>query len=354
MNDMLLQQTLARIKPVDRSLVPAIQAHLDDLTKPPGSLGRLEELAMRYALAQGAARPRRGGRQIVCFAGDHGVAAEGVSAFPAEVTPQMVFNMLAGGAAINVLCRHAGIDLRIVDMGVNADLGTPAGLRDCKVRKGTDNIAAGPAMSEAEAARALAAGIRLADEAAAAGVTLAGTGEMGIANTTPSAALFAAYLGLAPEAVTGRGTGVDDQRLAHKVAVIGRALAVNRGRCATPLGTLAALGGFEIAGIAGYILGAAAARMLVVVDGFISTAGALAACRLAPATMDYLVFSHQSDEQGHAGVLCAMGVDPLLKLQLRLGEGTGAALAIQMAEAALKLYDEMATFSSAGVSGAEE
>ncbi len=348
-----LEQTIQSIQPLPRALAPQVQAHLDDLTKPRGSLGRLEELALQYCLIQHAARPRLGRQRIYCMAGDHGVADEGVSAFPREVTTQMVRNMLDGGAAINVLTRQAGVELVVVDMGVADPLDRAPGLCRRKIRAGTDNIARGPAMSVTEAAAALAAGIELAESAAADGVTVIGTGEMGIANTTPASALLAVYLDCPPAEIVGRGTGIDDQRLAHKVAVVQRALAVNQMRLAAPLAILAALGGFEIAGIAGLILGGAAARIPVVVDGFISTAGAAAAAALCPAARDYMVFSHLSREQGHREVMRKLAARPVLDLDLRLGEGTGAALAMFVLAAAVRIYNEMATFSAAGVSDKE-
>lgn len=348
-----LDQTLNSIRPADRSIAPAIQAHLDDLTKPQGSLGRLEELAMRYALATGTIKPRPGKCRIYCFAGDHGVAAEGVSAFPKEVTPQMVFNMLAGGAAINVFARHAGADLKVVDMGVDADLAEAPGLLHHKVARGTANLATGPAMTKAQTIQALETGIKLATQAASEGIGLLGTGEMGIANTTPATALFAAYLGLNPALITGRGTGVDDARLHHKISIIEKAIAINRASLTDPLSILAALGGFEIAGIAGLVLGGAANRIPVVVDGFISTAGALAAIKLQPASADYIFFSHLSEEAGHRAVMNAIGIKPILDLNMRLGEGTGGALAMTIIQASLKMVTEMATFSSAQVSGKE-
>jgi nicotinate-nucleotide--dimethylbenzimidazole phosphoribosyltransferase len=345
-----LEQTLKSINPVDLSMKPAIQAHLDDLTKPQGSLGRLEEFALRYCLATGTVKPVLGKSRICCFAGDHGVSVEGVSAFPREVTPQMVYNMLAGGAAINVFARHAGAELKVVDMGVDFDFAKAPGLVDRKIARGTANLASGPAMTVAQTTRALEAGIALADEAAREGVTLLGTGDMGIANTTPATALFAAYLGLKPADITGRGTGVTDQGLQHKIAVIERGLAANQSSLGDPLATLAALGGFEIAGIAGLVLGGAANRIPVVVDGFISTAGALAALKLQPAVADYVFFSHLSEERGHRFVLNALALRPILDLNMRLGEGTGGALAMTLITAALKMYNEMATFSSAHVS----
>lgn len=348
-----LEQTLTSIHPVNHSLTPAIQAHLDDLTKPQGSLGRLEEIAMRYALATGTVKPKPGKCRIYCFAGDHGVADEGVSAFPKEVTPQMVFNMLAGGAAINVFARHAGAELKVVDMGVDTDFTNAPGLLHHKVARGTANIAKGPAMTQSQTVQALETGIALASQAASEGITLLGTGEMGIANTTPATALFAAYLGLKPATITGRGTGVDDARLQHKISVIEKALSTNKASLTDPLSILASLGGFEIAGIAGLVLGGAANRVPVVVDGFISTAGALAAIKLNPAVADYVFFSHMSEEAGHRVVMNAVGIKPILDLNMRLGEGTGGALAMTLIQASLKMLNEMATFSSAHVSGKE-
>ncbi len=345
-----LQQLLDCIKPVSRSMSDAARAHLDDLTKPQGSLGRLEEIALNYVLATGSLTPRLAKKKICCFAADHGVAVEGVSAFPAEVTPQMVYNMLSGGAAINVLTRHAGVDLDVVDMGVNHHFPDLAGLVKRKVRPGSANMAVGPAMSEEEALQALLCGAELATAAQEAGYHLLGTGEMGIANTTPATALYSVLLDVPVEGITGRGTGIDDERLHHKITVIKKAIEVNALRCTTPFGTLAALGGYEIAAIAGFILGAAAARIPVVVDGFISSAGAVVALKLCPEVEGYLFFSHLSNEQGHRMVMERLGARPILDLDLRLGEGTGAAIAMQLIEGAVKIYNEMATFSGAKVS----
>lgn len=342
------------IAPADKTIQPAVQAHLDDLTKPRGSLGRLEEIVLKYCLATGTIKPTLGKKKIFCFACDHGVAAEGVSAYPKEVTPQMVMNMLAGGAAVNVLARHVGAELLVVDMGVDDPLTHAPGLCRKKIRRGTGNIAGGPAMTVAEAWRAIETGIDLAQAAHAEGVTLIGTGEMGIANTTPSSALFAAFLGCPVVDVTGRGTGIDDAGLVKKVAVIQKALAVNRERLVDPINTLAALGGFEIAAICGLVLGAASNRIPVVVDGFISSAGALAAISMNKAVLDYLFFSHLSQEKGHRVFFKWFGIKPILDLEMRLGEGTGAALAFSIIEASLKIYNEMATFSSAGVSAGDK
>ncbi|NTV98361.1 MAG: nicotinate-nucleotide--dimethylbenzimidazole phosphoribosyltransferase [Chlorobiaceae bacterium] len=345
-----LHDLLGRIRPADLSLRAGAQAHLDDLTKPRGSLGRLEEIAMKYVLAAGTSSPVLKKKKICCFAADHGVAVEGVSAFPAEVTPQMVYNMIGGGAAINVLTRHAGIDLDVVDMGVNHDFPDLPGLIKRKVRPGSANMAEGPAMSEDEALKSILSGAELAVAAHEKGYNLLGTGEMGIANTTPATALYSVLLDLPLESVTGRGTGIDDERLEHKKRIIRKSISTNASRCSTAFGTLSALGGYEIAAITGFILGAAACRVPVVADGFISSAGALAALKLCPEAGDYLFFSHLSNEPGHKVVMEKIGARPILDLDLRLGEGTGAALAMQIIEAAVNVYNEMATFSSAGVS----
>jgi len=347
---MSIEKTIKAIVPVDRSPGTAIQAHLDDLTKPRGSLGRLEEFVMKYCLAVGSTKPILGKKKIFCFAGDHGVAEEGVSAYPSTVTPQMVRNMLAGGAAINVLASHVGAELLVIDIGVNDPLDDAPGLCRRKVRSGTGNIAQGPAMSMKEARQAVMVGIALAQSAAEEGIGLIGTGEMGIANTTPASAVLAALLACAPDEVTGRGTGIDETTLRNKIQVIERALDVNRERLGDPLSTLAAVGGTEMAGICGLILGAASRRIPTVVDGFISSAGALVALRMNRDVLDYLFFSHVSDEKGHRLFLDAFDVEPMLDFRMRLGEGTGAALAISVVEASIRTYNSMATFTSAGVS----
>ncbi len=347
----LLERTIESIAPVDADVEAAARAHLDDLTKPQGSLGRLEDIAARYCLATGTAEPRVGKKRIFTFAGDHGVAAEGVSAFPAEVTPQMVRNMLAGGAAVNALARSAGAEVTVVDVGVNDPLEGAEGLVRRKVRPGTANIATGPAMTRNEAVRAVEVGIELACAAADDGVTLMGAGDMGIANTTPSAALYAALLPCDPNEITGRGTGIDDATLARKTEVVARALEVNRPLLGDPLDALAAVGGLEIAAITGVMLGAASRKVAAVADGFISTAGALVAIRMCESVRDYVFFSHRSAEAGHARFFELFGAKPVLDLGMRLGEGTGAALAMQVIEAAVRVYTDMATFSSAGGAG---
>jgi nicotinate-nucleotide--dimethylbenzimidazole phosphoribosyltransferase len=348
MSQTKLQKTLARIKPVDLDKQDVIQARIDRQTKPRGSLGRLEEFARRFVAITGRESIRS--KVVFTFAGDHGVAEEGVSAFPREVTPQMVLNFIAGGAAINALARHAGADVRVVDMGVDHDFGRLDGLIDSKVGRGTANFAKGPAMSRAQAVQCLETGIGLAATCVELGVDLVGTGDMGIANTTPSAAIAAAFTGLDPEAVTHRGTGIDDQALTHKVEVVRCGLAINRPDPSDPVDVLTKVGGFEIGGIAGLIIGCAAQQIPVVVDGFISTAGALIASELHPNVRDYLYAAHRSVEIGHQAMLERLELVPMLDLGMRLGEGTGAALGMTLVEAALRALREILTFDEAGVS----
>jgi nicotinate-nucleotide--dimethylbenzimidazole phosphoribosyltransferase len=353
-----LASRLGSIVPVDGALAKKAHQRLDNLTKPRGSLGRLEEFAARVAAITGTTSPEVTKKTIFTFAGDHGVADEGVSAFPREVTAQMVLNFLAGGAGINVLARHAGADVVVVDMGVDYDFdGEPgktpaggAGLVSKKVlKKGTGNIRKGPAMTREEALACIEVGIGLSDEYASPGAVF-GTGEMGIANTTPSSALIALFSSLPVEEVTGRGTGIDDEIYRRKVEVIKDALKVNAPDPADPVGALAKLGGAEIAGIAGLVIGAASRRIPVVIDGFISTAGALVAFELEPRVSEYLFAAHRSVERGHQVMLDRIGLEPFLDLSLRLGEGTGAALGISLIEAGVRIYNEMATFGDAGVS----
>ncbi len=328
------------------------------LTKPPGSLGRLEELSVQLAGIRRTERPRLRQKAILTMAGDHGVAAEGVSAYPQEVTAQMVRNFLAGGAAVNVLADHAGARVVVVDLGVAADLSglTPgaAGSRLAlrKVGPGTRNLARGPAMSREEALRSLEAGIAVLSEEAERGLDIVGIGEMGIGNTTSAAAITAVLTGAPVREVTGRGTGLDEQALQRKVRVIEAALAANHPDPRDALGVLAAFGGFEIGGMAGAMLAAAARSIPVVVDGFICGAAALVACGLEPKVREYLIASHQSVEPGHQAILRHLGLQPIFNLDLRLGEGTGAALGIVLVEAAARILDEMATFGEAGVSHA--
>jgi len=345
-----LTELIDRIVPVDATWLAKAQARLDSLTKPPGSLGRLEELAARYVAIREEELPALPRKRVVVFAADHGVVAEGVSAYPQEVTYQMVYNFLRGGAGINVLARQVGAEVEVVDLGVNHDFEPELPLVHRKVAYGTRNFAREPAMSREEALKALWVGIERAKEAVAAGVGVLAAGDMGIGNTTAAAALGAIFTGRPVGALTGRGTGIDDQTLRHKVAVINRALSLHRVDPHDPVGTLAAVGGLEIGGIAGLILGAAAARRPLVLDGFIATAGALVAARLAPAVTDYLIAAHRSAEPGHQVMLDALRLQPLLVFGMRLGEGTGAALGMGLLEAGLRIYREMATFAEAGVS----
>lgn len=325
---------------------------LNSLTKPLGSLGRLEEIAARIVAIREELRPDCSKKVIFTFAADHGVTEEGVSAYPKAVTRQMLLNFLSGGAAINVLCRQFGIDVAVVDIGVDGDTSELRGLIGNKIARGTRNMASGAAMTAAEMYGALQVGIELANDAAEHGRTLIGTGEMGIGNTTAASAMTAVLTGRPVGDVTGRGTGLDDAGLTHKIQVIERAIAVNRPDPSDPLEVLQKVGGLEIAGLTGLILACAARRIPIVVDGFISTAAAALACALQPRVKNFLFAAHRSSEPGHDALLKFIGQSPLLDLDMRLGEGTGAALSMALIESATKLLNEMATFSSAGVSEA--
>ena len=342
----LLEQTIARIKPLSPSWRAKAWRRWDALAKPRRSLGELEEIGARVAAILRQERPQLKRKRIFVFAGDHQVTAEGVSAYPAAVTALMVKNFLAGGAAINVLARQARAQIEVIDIGMAEDLGALPGLQRYNVKRGADNIARGPAMTISQARQAIGVGLTRAARAAQGQVTLLGTGEMGIGNTTPAAALFSFFLKLPAEETVGAGSGLNASGVRHKVAVVKRALAHNRARCTSALGTLAALGGLEIAGICGLCLGAAAHSRPVVVDGFIASAGALAALRLCPTIKDYLFFAHLSPEGGHRQFFEQEGLRPLLKLGLRLGEGTGTALGMQIIVNAVALYNEMATFAA--------
>jgi len=344
-----LEQTIRNIKPVDAKLIAGAYERLDNLTKPRRSLGLLEEIAARLAAIIGITKPRITGKKICVFAGDHDVVQEGVSAYPQEVTMLMVKNFIAGRAAINVLAKRAGAGIEIIDIGMKNDPGALPGLIRQNIRRGAGNISKGPAMSADEALRAIAVGIERANEAAAGNVNLLATGEMGIGNTTPAAALYAAFLGLPVEQLVGPGTGLDAGGVRKKIGVVNLALKVNKSLCSGPFETLAALGGLEIAGICGLCLGAAARSRPVAVDGFISGAGALAAMRICPAVKDYLFFAHVSAEPGHRKFFESEKLRPIVNLDLRLGEGTGAAIAMQIMEDALAIYNEMATFAEAGI-----
>jgi len=345
-----LRNTLDRIKPVSQELLNQAQTRLDNKTKPPGSLGRVEEFGRRLSAISGNPKPDTTKKVIFTFAGDHGVTEEGVSLYPREVTTQMVFNFLAGGAGVNVLARHAGAEVRVVDAGVDYDFENCAGLIHRKIARGTQNFTKGPAMTRDEMLSALRVGIDLADQCKAEGTALVGTGEMGIGNTTPSSAIIAAISGKTVAEVTHRGTGINDSALTNKIRVIEKGLAVNTPDVNDPLDVLSKVGGLEIAAIAGLVLGCAANSIPVVIDGFISTAGALIASELHPNVRDYIFAAHQSMEIGHRFMLERIGAEPILDLNMRLGEGTGAALAMMLIEAGAKIMNEMATFDEAGVS----
>ncbi len=345
----VLQEVISRIGDLDARAMEAARQRLDSLTKPQGSLGMLEEVAVKLAGITGEVFPPLEPRAVVVMAGDHGVVAEGVSAFPQEVTPQMVRNFLRGGAAINVLARQARAKVVCVDIGVAAEL-AEEGLIVKKVAPGTRNIARGPAMTRAEAEAAVEAGIEVAQAEIAAGARLLATGDMGIGNTTPATAVLAAFTGFPLRPITGRGTGLDDAGLARKVEVLARALAVNRPDPRDGLDVLAKVGGFEIGGLAGVILAAAAARVPVVIDGFISGAAAMVAKALAPGAVNFMLASHLSEEPGHRLMLQWLGLEPMLHMRMRLGEGTGAVLTFHLLEASVRILREMATFDEAGVS----
>lgn len=347
---MSLENLISRVGPLDQAAMTAARNRQNNLTKPAGSLGRLEELSIQVAGITGQAIPHIQHKVVVVMAGDHGVVAEGVSAYPAEVTPQMVHNFLRGGAAINVLARHVGARMIIVDMGVAAELESHPYLVDKKVNPGTNNIAQGPAMSQQQAVQAILNGASVIEAEAENGLDVLATGDMGIGNTTPSAAIAAAFTQHPVSALVGRGTGVDEVGLARKTTAVQRALEVNQPDTNNGLDVLAKVGGLEIGGLAGAILAAAAHRRPVVIDGFISTAAAMVAVSLCPQVGDYLIAAHCSQERGHRLMLEWLGLEPLLDLNLRLGEGTGAVLATSLVEAACKLLADMATFGEAGVS----
>jgi len=350
----LLSNTIKMIKPLDKEAVNSARARQDTLTKPQGSLGRLEELSIKLAGIQGKAIPQIRHKVIFTMAGDHGVAAEGVSAYPAEVTAQMIYNFLKGGAGINVLARQVGARVVIVDMGVATELEPHPKLISRRIAPGTQDMLLRPAMTTEQAVAAIETGIELVGAEVAKGFDIVGTGDMGIANTTSSSAICAVMTGRAVSEVTGRGTGLTDEQLAHKMEVIQRALEVNHPDPAQPLEVLAKVGGFEIGGLVGVMLAAAAHRTPVVMDGFISGAAALIATALAPGLRDFLIAAHVSVEPGHKVALRHLRLKPLLNLNMRLGEGTGAILGIFLAEAAARVLAEMSTFAEAGVSEKEE
>jgi len=348
----MLNSVLTKIRPLNNSWHVTAQKRLDNLTKPRGSLGRLEEIARQLVAITENSSPELDRKVVFTFAGDHGVAEEGVSAFPKEVTQQMVLNFIRGGAGINVLARHAGAEVVVVDIGVDHDFSDlrAENFISRKVVRGTGNIRRGPAMTRSEAEDCINVGISLAEEYAEKGYKIFGTGDMGIANTTPSSAITAVLTWRSVEEITGRGTGINDETFKKKIQVIKDAISVNNPDPADPVNVLAKVGGAEIGGIAGLIIGASARRIPVVIDGFISTAGALIAHAIEPKTKDYMFSAHQSQETGHRAQLEHIGLRPILDLDMRLGEGTGSALAMLIIEAGLKIYKEMATFQEAEVS----
>jgi nicotinate-nucleotide--dimethylbenzimidazole phosphoribosyltransferase len=352
----LLAATLQAIEPLDQGVLQRAAARQAVLTKPAGSLGLLEVLGNQYAAVRRQCPPVVGRKRIYVVAADHGVTAEGVSAYPRDVTWQMVGNFLAGGAAVSVLARQAGIEVCVVDAGVDHDFSDasgslPPGLINAKHVAGSANMARGTALSPEQVLACIASGIRLAAQAAADGVTLLGVGEMGIGNTTAAAAITSAVTGNPPRTTVGRGTGIDDPTLERKIAVVEAALSLHAPSPHQPLEILAAVGGAEIATMVGLYLGAACHRVLVVVDGYIATAAAVLAWGLQPAVRDSMVAAHRSQEPGHGLLLSWMGLEPLLALQLRLGEASGSALAMPLVEAAARVLGEMATFDGAGVAG---
>jgi nicotinate-nucleotide--dimethylbenzimidazole phosphoribosyltransferase len=349
-----LRDVVAGVVPLDADAMSRARDRQAQLTKPAGALGVLEDASIRLCGIQGVCPPRPLTRPVVAvFAGDHGVHAQGVSPWPQEVTAAMVANIRAGGAAVNVLARQAGAEVVVVDMGVATPLEPGQGLVDHKIRAGTADLSVGAAMTRDDAVRALLAGVSVAEDLTARGHDLLLTGDMGIANTTPSAALVAAFSGLPVAAVTGRGTGTDEAGWTRKVEVVSRALA-DRPVTDDPLETLASVGGFEHAGIAGFVLGAARRRVPVVLDGMIAGAAALVVQALAPHAVDHCFAGHRSVEPGHAVALAQLGLRPLVDLDLRLGEGTGALLAVPLVQAAGATLREMATFDSAGVAHKEQ
>jgi len=344
-----LSRILTEIKPLDRRAIEAAKVRQDKLTKPKGSLGRLEELSIQVAGIKGKVIHSLEHKAIITMAADHGVVSEGVSAYPQGVTGQMVCNFLSGGAGINVLARFIGARVVVVDMGTVAALPPHPNLIGKKIAYGTKNMAREAAMSHSEAMKSIEAGIEIVEDEITKGLDIVGTGDMGIGNTTASSAICAAITGEPVEELTGRGTGLANKQLAHKVEVIQKALELNKPDPRDPIDVLAKVGGFEIGGLAGVMLGAAAHRVPVVIDGFISGAAALIAAKLSPRLKDYLIAAHLSAESGHKVLLQYLGLTPLLDLNMRLGEGTGAALGIAIVEAAVKTLAEMATFSEAGV-----
>ncbi len=357
--------TIKNITELDYNLMVVTQRRLDNLTKPKDSLGRLEELAKLIVGITGERNPLLKNKVIFTFASDHGVAEEKVSAFPQEVTEQMVYNFIRGGAGINVLAKHIGARVIVADLGVAkkvksqksttaewrgaAESGKAKSFKDKKINYGTKNMTKGPAMTQDEAIKSIEAGIEIFEQEFNHGIDIIGTGEMGIANTTASTAITAVWTKKAVEGITGRGTGIDNNGLENKVRAVKQALEINQPNPNNPIDVLSKVGGFEIGGLTGVILAAAAKKIPIVIDGFISGAAALIAFQIAPKVRNYMIASHLSVERGHKAILNYLGLKPILDLELRLGEGTGAALAINIIEAAVKILTQMATFENAGV-----
>lgn len=349
-----LNRTIASITSPDKIIYEKALARLAVQARPAGSLGVLEDVSARLAAIAGTLDVHLDNKVIVTCAGDHGIVAEGVSLFPAEVTPQMVLNFVNGGASINVLGKHAGAKVIAADLGVNFDFDPNLPIFHKKVGKGTANFAKVPAMTRDEAIRSIEAGIEIVAELCEQGpVHLLGTGDMGIGNTTPSTAVIAAFSGIPVEKLTGRGTGIGDETLTHKITVIENALKRHVPDPRDPIDVLAKVGGFEIGGLAGLVIGAAARKIPIICDGFISTAGALIACELAPAVKSYLFTSHRSVEIGHRYMHDRIGIEPLLDLGFRLGEGTGAAIAMELLDAATRILADIRTFEEVAIKNAQ-
>lgn len=350
-----LNDAIATIKTLDKAMHERALERLANQARPAGSLGSLEPLSARLASIKGCMDVRLERKVIVTCAGDHGVVAEGVSLFPQEVTAQMVYNFVNGGASISVLARHANATVRVADLGVNADFDPSLPIFHKKIAKGTRNFAKEPAMSREQAVESIEAGIDIVDTLVREeGLDMLGTGDMGIGNTTPSSAIIAAFSGIPVEKLTGRGTGIGDEALANKIRVIENAIALHKPDPSDALDVLSKVGGFEIGGLAGLVIGAAKHGIPVVCDGLISTAGALVACELAPAAKEYLFVSHKSVEVGHAYMHDRLGLSPILDLGLRLGEGTGAALSMEILDAATRVLAEIKTFDEVGIHNANE
>jgi nicotinate-nucleotide--dimethylbenzimidazole phosphoribosyltransferase len=351
---MQLEEIIKQIEPLDELAMQSARLRQHTLTKPRGSLGRLEDLSIQLAGITACSLPSVKRKTVIVMAADHGVTSEGVSAYPAEVTPQMVANFLGGGAAINVLAHQANARVVVVDMGVATEIDDPSGnLIRCRIGAGTANLAKGPAMTREQATESIQSGIEITEAEITRGADILATGDMGIGNTTAASAIACALMNQSPENMAGRGTGLDDEGLKRKISVISRALNVNKPNANDALDVLAKVGGFEIGGLAGVMLASVANRKPVVVDGFISTAAAMIAFKLAPSVRDYMIAAHASQERGHRLMLDWLGLNPLLDMNMRLGEGTGAALAFHLIEASTRILREMATFDEAGVSDKE-